>query len=86
LVEGVGDVFVGVFVEVGGVEVYDPFHFVEEEHVGGVKGGWAREERGRVVFALESREVGRVVVEPQQRVVIKVVQVKVAIEDGELAK
>jgi hypothetical protein len=58
---------------------------VEEEHVGGVKGGWAREERGRVVFALESREVGRVVVEPQQRVVIKVVQVKVAIEDGELA-
>jgi hypothetical protein len=32
LVEGVGDVFVGVFVEVGGVEVYDPFHFVEEEH------------------------------------------------------
>ena len=32
LVEGVGDVFVGVFVEVGGVEIYDTLHFVEEEH------------------------------------------------------
>lgn len=35
LVECVGDVFVCVFVEVGGVEVYHSFHFVEEEH-----GGW----------------------------------------------
>jgi hypothetical protein len=46
LVEGVGDVFVGVFVKVGGVEVYDPFHFVEEEHCERSEGGDGRVERG----------------------------------------
>ena len=39
LVECVGDVFVCVFVEVGGVEVYHSFHFVEEEHGDGVLEG-----------------------------------------------